>query len=236
MTELTPPDAAQTALQRLAASRDRLRAALLPRTADGGGGGVQGDRPHAARGLFKRLRAVLRAAPAHSAGRAAFDLLAREARRWWTRQPWHASAEVLGQAAIDSIGPLVRRHPAAAVAIAAAAGAALASVRPWRWRAVSTRVEPMGRQFGAWAWQQVQQAPVQVALASALAAWLNGQRGAATTAAAAAPAPSANNDGAAADSATELDTTTADTSHAAARDTVRPEASKPIDSLMARSG
>ena len=51
---------------------------------------------------------------------------------WWKSHPVHAFGVILGSAARDAAGPLVRRHPLATAAAAVVAGALLMRMRPWR--------------------------------------------------------------------------------------------------------
>ncbi len=52
---------------------------------------------------------------------------------WWSQHPLHASASLAGAAARGAIVPLVRRHPAAVLGVAALAGAVVVRSRAWRW-------------------------------------------------------------------------------------------------------
>ena len=52
---------------------------------------------------------------------------------WWNQHPLHASASLAGAAARGAIVPLVRRHPAVVLGVAAIAGAVLVRSRAWRW-------------------------------------------------------------------------------------------------------
>ncbi len=54
-------------------------------------------------------------------------------KRWWARHPLRSTAEFAGVAAEELIGPAARKHPWLVLAVAAAAGALAARVRPWRW-------------------------------------------------------------------------------------------------------
>lgn len=151
------------ALLRIEASRARLRSAMLPApesTASDGGPGFA---------LPKRWRAMWRAftrsGPLATAAGTAVGALGN----WWRSQPWHSTTEWAGRALLAEVQPLVRKHPLIAVALGAGLGAALVSLRPWRWRAVSQQVRPMGGHLMRWTLAQLSQMPVQMALAALLA-------------------------------------------------------------------
>lgn len=60
-------------------------------------------------------------------------LLAEIAQSWWAKQPWR----VVGMLGIEAAGlllrPVAQRHPYALMGAAAATGAVVVLVRPWRW-------------------------------------------------------------------------------------------------------
>ena len=97
-------------------------------------------------------------------------------RRWWKRQPWHRSVELVGQTLVHQAQPIIRRHPLASLALAAALGAgvaaALSAARPWAWQRVQHQAGPWKDRLGSLLWSQLTATPVQMALAGALAAWL----------------------------------------------------------------
>lgn len=97
-------------------------------------------------------------------------------RRWWKRQPWHRSVELVGQTLVHQAQPIIRRHPLASLALAAALGAgvaaALSAARPWAWQRVQHQAGPWKDRLGSLLWTQLTATPVQMALAGALAAWL----------------------------------------------------------------
>jgi len=101
------------------------------------------------------------------------------ARRWWTRQPWHGSFELVSQTLVHQARPLMRRHPLATLAVGAAFGAgvvALASaIRPWAFHQIRGKASPWGSRVSGLLWSQLTSAPVQMALAGAVAAWLADQ-------------------------------------------------------------
>ena len=113
-----PPNAAK----RLALSRARLRAAMQPpvrESIDREPG--RSTPPWVARiqSRFQRLPGVALVA----------DALAS----WWARHPLRPATVAGGEVSRAVVEPLARKHPLALVASAAAAGAAIAATRPWRW-------------------------------------------------------------------------------------------------------
>ncbi|MBV5298577.1 MAG: hypothetical protein JZU64_10720 [Rhodoferax sp.] len=52
---------------------------------------------------------------------------------WWARQPLGLVMPLIAQVAQVTLAPSAQRHPVRLVLGAAAAGAALVLVRPWRW-------------------------------------------------------------------------------------------------------
>ena len=118
------PDAALSARERLARSRERMSHWLAAESDDGGEEQTASDsnRPRGARGWLKSLRANPLAAIAVDA----FT-------DWWARHPLQSSARLAEAAARETIAPLVKRHPVAVLGSAALAGALLVWSRPWRW-------------------------------------------------------------------------------------------------------
>lgn len=100
---------------RLAASRERMRLALLAATPKRGESGAGID-----------WLAGLQSIPGVGVVIAAL-------RSWWAQHPMRATAMLSAEAAQAVLQPLAQRHPLALVLLAAAAGAALARTRPWRW-------------------------------------------------------------------------------------------------------
>ena len=166
----SPPGPAERkalALQRLEASRTRLIQRLFPAPAaqpDGNGNPAQGMEPW--------LAALLVRAGREGGSRQLWRLARALARRWWVRQPWHGPVELAAQALTREARPLVQRHPWACLGAAVALGAALMAARPWIGPTVQRRAPGWRAQLGASLWQQLNQPPVQMALVSALSAWL----------------------------------------------------------------
>ena len=164
LADATVPDAPLTlALLRIEASRARLRTAMLPpadsAASDGGPGFAL---PRRWRAMW---RSFTRSGPLATVAKTAASFVGS----WWRRQPWHSTTEWAGRALLAEVQPLVRRHPLMAVAVGASLGAALVSVRPWRWRALNRHVRPMGGHLMRWTIAQLSQVPVQMALAALLA-------------------------------------------------------------------
>lgn len=140
-----PSASTLAALDRLAQSRERLRRALAdPGDAHrgshtgsatggapnhpndvGGGRGAQPRRP-TADPMWAGWLGPLAAIPAVS-------LLLELVRLWWARQPVRVLLLVAGNAAELVLQPVARQHPVRLVLGAAAVGAALVALRPWRW-------------------------------------------------------------------------------------------------------
>ena len=110
-TELSP-------LARLALSRSRLSVALHRLHAVQKSTATEQARP----GWVDALRA-------DPAARVVIDALTV----WWTRQPWHQSATLLGNSVRQLLSPLAQRSPLGLVLGACALGAAVMLVKPWRW-------------------------------------------------------------------------------------------------------
>jgi len=113
----------QSPAQRLAESRERLRAYMM-----------RGD---------PRLEARRRAAAARAEGTSPSPLdrlrsipvvgvLIDVVSAWWSNHPLHAAATMAEGVARDTILPIARRHPIAMVAAAFFTGAAIAWFKPWR--------------------------------------------------------------------------------------------------------
>ncbi|OPF62668.1 hypothetical protein [Hydrogenophaga sp. H7] len=169
-----PPTAAQRkalALARLDASRTLLIQRLYPAPSDRG---AHADSDSAGVvGLVASLMNVLMArAQRDGLPRAAWRTARALARRWWTRQPWHASVELVAGTLADEVKPVVRRHPWASLAVAAAVGGALVMARPWVAHTLRRQTRDLPHRVGRMLWQQLAQAPVQLALLGALTAWL----------------------------------------------------------------
>lgn len=164
LTERTAPHGPlAVALIRLEASRSRLRSVMMPppdNAASSGGAGFA--MPRRWRAMW---RAFMRSGPLAAAAGNAVGAVGT----WWRSQPWHSTTEWAGRAVLAEVQPLVRRHPWLAVAVGASLGAAMVSVRPWRWRAVSRHVRPLGGHLMRWTIAQLSQVPVQMALAALLA-------------------------------------------------------------------
>jgi hypothetical protein len=152
-----PSDRLQAALQQLEASRSDLRRALIP-PADTDPLNDPGTSPRLTdplRRWWRRLRRSTRQSPVAT-------LLSEAAQGWWQRHPWRPTGLLL----LRQVQPLVRRHPVASTAAAAALGAALMGLRPWRWQAVDTQLRPLPGRVGHWLLAQLSSGPMQLALAS----------------------------------------------------------------------
>ena len=188
ITPLSSSDRKARALQRLEASRSKLIVHIYPDPERRVRSHAAGESDPVAdwSGVASLMARVERNGVVNAVWRTARAL----GRRWWTRQPWHASVDLVASTLAHEAQPILRRHPWASLAAAAAAGAAVVVVLPWTTRALKARAQPWRDNLGNLLWQQLGQAPVQLALAGALTAWVTetSQR-AARAPSAAAPTP-----------------------------------------------
>lgn len=186
-----PPTAAQRkalALARLDASRTQLIQRLYPAPPDRGAHAAAGDAGVV--GLVASLmNALMARAQRDGLPRAAWRTARALARRWWTRQPWHASVELVAGTLADEVRPVVRRHPWVSLAAAAAVGGALMMTRPWVAHSLRRQTRDLPHRVGRMLWQQLAQAPVQMALLAAITAWLKDRNQPPPPAPTPAPAP-----------------------------------------------
>jgi hypothetical protein len=104
------------AVQRLAASRERLRVALYELSPP----------PEAAHDSSPSvLMTALMAIPG-------VGLVVDAVRRWWTQHPLHLATLVAGSTARSAMKPMARRNPFALILAAAAIGGLLYWFKPWR--------------------------------------------------------------------------------------------------------
>lgn len=159
------------ALARLDASRTLLIQRLYPAPPERSAHAASGDAGVV--GLVASLmNALMARARRDGLPRATWRTARALARRWWTRQPWHASVELVAGTLADEVKPVVRRHPWASLAAAAAVGGALVMARPWVAHTLRRQTRDLPHRVGRMLWQQLAQAPVQLALLGALTAWL----------------------------------------------------------------
>ncbi|MCA0239321.1 MAG: hypothetical protein LCI02_00560 [Proteobacteria bacterium] len=165
-------DPRQRALARLQASRNQLQQAWLPRAA--AASGARGPR---------RLAATWRHWRRQLAGNAIVGFVFEAAADWWRANPWRAAGEAVAEEVHQSLTPVVRRHPFASVALVAAAAAAVAVAKPWRWPLVAQQLRPLPGRAGRWLLRQLSRAPLQSLIIGAVLASGSG------AAAASSPAP-----------------------------------------------
>ena len=116
------PTTVSGAIVRLALSRERLRAAMMPASSK--------ERAHAlgdgvsafANDLVERVKALPGVA-------IVLDAL----RSWWAQHPLHTAGNVAAEASRRLAAPIAERNPVALVLGAALFGALLVLTRPWRW-------------------------------------------------------------------------------------------------------
>ena len=109
--------------ERLAASRESIRAALVKASAP--------PDPHAAHapqepGWLGTLGDALSDLPAAA-------IAVRWLRRWWAGHPWRTTFEFARDAGQELAGPLAKKHPWWLLAGAFVGGMLLTRVKPWRW-------------------------------------------------------------------------------------------------------
>ena len=111
-----------SATERLAASRARLRSALMniahppPRASPFGG----------LSGLKEQIITRIRAMPGA-------DFLIDTLEDWWARHPLHAIGLVAEEAARSFLLPVARTNPFALIVGSLVVGAVLVASRPWKW-------------------------------------------------------------------------------------------------------
>jgi len=128
-----PQDPARSmamALVRLERSRANLWHALRPAPP------AQDTAPAGSFKLIEYARAWLRDTPWGAMVEPLVGAAGDTLTAWWARQPWREAAQQARQALSAELSPWVQRHPMAAIATAAVAGAAVAASGVWRWRTV----------------------------------------------------------------------------------------------------
>lgn len=170
----SPEQRRALALQRLEQSRSALILALSPEPPDrfaSADGSTAGASDH---GPASWLSALASRVERKGFVRGVARTLQTFARRWWKRQPWHSSVDLVVSTAAHEVRPVVQRHPWASLAVGAALGAfVIAVARPLFWRPLQQQLESGRHHLGSMMWSQFNQVPVQMALAGALAAWIN---------------------------------------------------------------
>jgi hypothetical protein len=123
-----PAAAAQSACERLAQSRQRLRHALSTEPATLAGTKNENFGKPAADWLNG-----LKSIPGYS-------LAVEVAKAWWIKHPYRFAAVMVGDVAKAAVQPMAQRHPLGLVAGAFVVGGLLAWSRPWRWLPASVLV------------------------------------------------------------------------------------------------
>ena len=133
-TDTSPPpgtdDKLARAVARIEQSRTQLRMALAPPAATTPGSTAW---PFNA---MSSARTWLRASAWGVVLDPLVDVLGRSLAGWWRGQAWREAGLQVRDTFTAEVSPLVRRHPIAAIAITAVAGAALAASGLWRWSTV----------------------------------------------------------------------------------------------------
>jgi len=125
-----PPHAPSAAAQRLAQSRAHLAQWLVPDDP----GQLADPSPPLPGPSWREYGPAAEPMP-HAAEPGALwrELAGGVLSRWWRHQPLRATGLAAGALARSTVLPWARRHPWAALTVSAGVGAAVASVRPWRW-------------------------------------------------------------------------------------------------------
>ncbi len=160
---VSPIDGAQA---RLAASRAKLRLALMPPDPDSAQAHAQGSnrKPHRLGAMWRSWRRSMHGWPL-------VDLALDTAQTWWQRQPLRPVGELLATELRATALPLVRKHPLITVAAAGALGVLLVAGRPWRWPLVAKHVHRAPHHVGSWLTRQLGSASVQASLIGMLMVW-----------------------------------------------------------------
>lgn len=176
----TPEQRRRAALARIEASRCALIVRLAPdpprRRASTSGMDDSSDSSSEKRSFVDTLKARIERNGLLQGG---WQTVRTLARRWWTRQSWHRSVDLVVETLVHEARPLMQRHPLATLATGAALGVGLvvvvSTVRPWALHQIRGNGSSWGGRVGNLLWSQFSSAPVQMALAGALAAWVADQ-------------------------------------------------------------
>lgn len=162
----TPAERQQAALARLQFSRAQLRAELIPPSErwDDEEARASGSPLPKLRFLWRRWSRRLGLSPLVEAA-------SHAAESWWQAHPWRPTTQMVAGELKSQALPLVRRHPWAAVTLAAAAGAGLTLARPWIQRPLSREARRAAATAKHWAIAQLTSVPVQSMLLAAFANW-----------------------------------------------------------------
>lgn len=113
-----------TPKERLAASRESIRQALMQAKSPAGRGAAD-DAPQEP-GWLGTLSDALSDLPAAA-------IAVRWLRRWWAGHPWRTTFEFARDASEELAAPLARRHPWWLLIGAFVGGMLLTRAKPWRW-------------------------------------------------------------------------------------------------------
>lgn len=112
---------------RLDGSRERLRQAMQGRRASTDGSGNQPGAGPSGLAWLDSLKSL-----------PGISIVTDVLRRWWEQHPMRVPTLLAGEALYAVALPLARRHPLGLVLGAAALGALVVVIRPWRWLARPT--------------------------------------------------------------------------------------------------
>lgn len=190
---LTADEKMTEAVARIEASRAALIVSMSPDPPERHDGIAGGNGDGSARSSFVQTLAAR--IERNGLLQGSWQTVRAVARRWWTRQPWHSTVDLVSQTLAHEARPLMRRHPLATLAVGATVGAGLmaaaSAVRPWVVQKIRGKNAPWADRVGSLLWTQLSSAPIQMALAGALAAWLadQGSRNARSSGPSSDPAP-----------------------------------------------
>lgn len=105
------------ALDRIEASRTRLRLAMMPPPAP-----APGSTPPRSESLLRRLGAL-----------PLLNAVIESVTAWWSHHPMRPVAHIANEASNAVVKPIAQRNPWSLMLVAGVAGAGLAWTRPWRW-------------------------------------------------------------------------------------------------------
>lgn len=162
-------DPRYAALLRLKASRTHLQSALIrpPRHKR-----AAAESASSFGNLGGTLRTLWRFVQSGSGGEL-FQTVRGLVSNWWTRHPWHDTALMVGNAVETEVTPWVRRNPVTAIAVGVSAGAAVALLRPWRWKAAHSQAHSIRRSATRWITSELGSPALRMLIATSIATWLS---------------------------------------------------------------
>jgi hypothetical protein len=159
LPEIAGPSRVERALARLHDTRQALRQELMPAPeAAGADGSADPGSGLSLQRLWRRLRRWSR-------DWAPLSVLVAALEQTWRVHPLRPAGEAISEAYQSQVAPVLRKHPWAAVAVAAGLGALLMLGRRWHGPLLASTLRPLPQRLGRWLLLQLTSAPVQTALA-----------------------------------------------------------------------